>query len=92
MARRIDWYRWAVLAGLLAMVVLGFVLLGCAREAGAVPDSMRPRFEEEGGGAAKVTVVTDHDTGVQYLVTDKGGITPLLSSDGTPYVGGEVLG
>lgn len=37
-------------------------------------------------------IITDKDTGVQYLYFfrgDSGGITPLLNSDGTPMLNKE---
>ena len=31
-------------------------------------------------------IIRDTQTGVQYLMTDKGGITPLLDKDGKPIM------
>ena len=36
------------------------------------------------GGTIRVYVVTDPDTCVQYVVSDRGGVTPRLRRDGTP--------
>lgn len=41
------------------------------------------RFSEHATNVAGLTVVVDHETGVQYL-TDGHGMTALLDADGTP--------
>lgn len=48
-----------------------------------------PRFTDEGTNLPYVYVIVDNETGVQYLCRSKYGVTPLLSSDGTPRLVGE---
>ena len=43
------------------------------------------RFSEHATNVGGLTVVVDHETGVQYLA-DGHGMTPLLSADGTPLL------
>ena len=43
------------------------------------------RFSEHATNADGLTVVVDHETGVQYLVTSTGAC-PLLDVDGTPLL------
>lgn len=48
-----------------------------------------PRFTYGNTNLPYVDVILDNETGVQYLCRYKYGITPLLSSDGTPKLVGE---
>ena len=43
------------------------------------------RFSSHDGGIGGLSVVVDHRTGVQYLVTSSGAC-PLLDADGTPLL------
>lgn len=45
-------------------------------------DSLGPVYTYDGEGTMRVYVFTDPDSGVQYLVNDKGGITPRLGKNG----------
>lgn len=45
-------------------------------------DSLGPVYTYDGEGTMRVYVFTDPDSGVQYLVSDKGGITPRLGKNG----------
>lgn len=45
-------------------------------------DSLGPVYTYDGEGTMRVYVFTDPDSGVQYLVSDKGGITPRLGQNG----------
>lgn len=45
-------------------------------------DSLGPVYTYNGKGTMRVYVFTDPDSGVQYLVNDKGGITPRLGQNG----------
>lgn len=45
-------------------------------------DSMSYTYTSD-GDMIKTYVVTDPDTGIQYVVTDHGGITPRLGRDGS---------
>lgn len=44
-------------------------------------DSLAPTYTYD-GDIIRTYVFTDPDSGVQYLVTDKGGITPRLGKNG----------
>ena len=37
-------------------------------------------------GYPEVKIIVDFETGVNYLVTNVKGVTPLLNADGTPVV------
>ena len=91
MSRHVDWVRWLTLAALLALGGVVFAIAGCARGASAVPD-VPDAITAEWVADGRVWLLSDHDTGCQYLMSADGGITPRLSSDGTQYIGGEVLG
>ena len=45
-------------------------------------DSLGPVYTYNGEGTMRVYVFTDTDSGVQYLVSDKGGVTPRLGKNG----------
>lgn len=80
-----------------AVVVVAFVLSGIGSLTGAGDlhntwgDSAefsqlmtgQERFSEHATNADGLTVVVDHETGVQYLVTSTGAC-PLLDVDGSP--------
>jgi hypothetical protein len=57
----------ALLALLLLAIVLTFVLDGCAVETEAARNETPPRFTMEGAGI-DCFIITDHETGVQYLM------------------------
>lgn len=68
----------------LLMVLLAFgviyVCLGSIGRSGAVIPRMEPltaTFTAD-GGEIKAYILIDPDTGVQYIVTDAGGIAPRL--------------
>ena len=48
-----------------------------------------PRFTYGDTNLPYVDVIVDNETGVRYLCRSKYGITPLLSSDGTPSLAAE---
>ena len=54
-------------------------------------ESQAPRFEIHDTNIAFMDVITDNQTGAQYLWY-KGGMTPLLNSDGSLCLDGEVGG
>lgn len=45
-------------------------------------DSLGPVYTYNGEGTMRVYVFTDPDKGVQYLINDKGGMTPRLDTNG----------
>lgn len=45
-------------------------------------DSLGPVYTYNGEGTMRVYVFTDPDSGIQYLISDKGGITPRLGKNG----------
>lgn len=55
-------------------------------------ESQAPRFEIHGTNINSVRVLTDNQTGVQYALIRDSGITPLLNSDGSLLLDGEVGG
>jgi hypothetical protein len=79
----------AVVSALLAAILIGSLLAGChdmipvATEADQRPthDSMTYARTYD-GELIRVYVVTDPDTGAQYVVSDRGGITPRLDGFG----------
>lgn len=80
MARTVDRFMAGMAAATLALVALAFAA-GCDGAAG--PE----RIEHD--GASVVEVLTDTETGVQYLAwrsSGAGGITPLLDQWGFPLL------
>lgn len=73
---------WAAIKGEVHMDELGGIDL-METQAGA------PRFTYGSTNLPYVDVIIDNETGVQYLCRSKYGITPILSSDGTPKLVGE---
>lgn len=81
MERAIDRFVAVVAAAMLALLALAFAA-GCS--AGAAEPG---RIEHD--GASVVEVLTDTETGVQYLAwrsSGAGGITPLLDQWGFPLL------
>lgn len=83
-----------------AVALVTLVCAGCSTLAGGDMDRRdnvelietqtgAPRFTDEGTNLPYVYVIVDNETGVQYLCRSKYGVTPLLSSDGTPRLVGE---
>ena len=72
---------------LLIALSVSILLAGCGR---TKPDAFDnpTRFRiEAGGNSVGVALVTDRDTGVQYLMnTHSGTFTVLLDKDGKPYL------
>lgn len=72
---------------LAAIVAAMLCLAGCSDSTTYVEDQAKPdRFESEGPSCR---IVTDSETGVQYLYCWQGyngGLTVLLNADGTPCV------
>ena len=64
------------------VVLLGlFALTGCTKNSNDMQE-----IKAVGGNVAHfVYSYTDKETGVTYLCTSDGGITPRLNSDGTVY-------
>lgn len=80
MARTVDRFMAGMAAATLALLALAFAA-GCSGAAG--PE----RIEHD--GASVVEVLTDTETGVQYLAwrsSGAGGITPLLDQWGFPLL------
>lgn len=83
--------RKAAISTALAATML---LAGCA--SAEASDGASGRFEHTGSGIQSIRVITDTETGVQYLfVADhwdyagQGGLTVLVDADGKPLVAEE---
>jgi len=75
---------------LIAMMIMGAAMTGCGnsilKRADAFDDPTRFRVEA-GGNSIGVALVTDRDTGVQYLMnTHNGTFVVLIDKDGKPYL------
>lgn len=74
---------------ILAMVAIATILTGCGntiKGADAFDNPTRFRIES-GGSSIGVALVTDRDTGVQYLMnTHTGTFTVLVDKDGKPWL------
>lgn len=74
---------------IIAMVAIATILTGCGntiKGADAFDNPARFRIES-GGSSIGVALVTDRDTGVQYLMnTHTGTITVLVDKDGKPWL------
>ena len=75
----------------IAVILLAIALVGCGREstikkADAVENPNRFRIES-GGTMVGLALVTDRETGIQYLVNiAHGGVVMLVDQDGNPYI------
>lgn len=69
-------------------------LAGCDVESSEYTqnESQAPRFELHATNINSLQVITDNQTGVQYLKYKLSGMTPLLNSDGSLLLDGEVGG
>lgn len=99
-----TWLRanWCELLAMLGFVVF-LAIVACAgysalnggdmEERGSIElletQTGAPRFTYGSTSLPYVDVIVDNETGVQYLCRSKYGVTPLLSSDGTPRLVGE---
>lgn len=52
-------------------------------------ESQAPRFELHATNIGSLQVITDNQTGVQYLKYKVSGLTPLLNADGSLMLDGE---
>ena len=78
--------------GMLAAIALAaaLVLAGCAAESDAVVQG-DSRFEFDNVRWGTVSVITDTETGVQYMyvkIGNSGGLTALVDADGKQLVKG----
>ena len=78
-------------AAIAAALALSMLLAGCG--SAEVSDGVRERFEHAGNNVQSIRIITDAETGVQYLyVCDKwfnagmGGLTVLVDADGKPLI------
>ena len=55
-------------------------------------ESQAPRFELHGTNIDGLQMITDNQTGVQYLKYRTSGLTPLLNLDGSLMLDGEAGG
>ena len=80
-------YRLAKGAGKFCLKVL-IVAICAAMLVGAVKSHFRIGYDDSDGAAVRsgLKVRTDHKTGLQYLETDNGGLTPRLGRDGKQMV------
>lgn len=81
-------------AAIAAALALSMLLAGCASAEASY--GVRERFDSTGNGIQEIRIITDTETGVQYLyVCDRwgyagmGGLTVLVDADGRPLVAGE---
>ena len=83
---------------LFVFLVAGWVLFLCALYAKAdtlepteytQTESQAPRFELHATNIDSLQVITDNQTGVQYLKYKVSGLTPLLNADGSLMLDGE---
>ena len=86
---------------LFVFLVAGWVLFLCALYAKAdtlepteytQTESQAPRFELHATNIDSLQVITDNQTGVQYLKYKVSGLTPLLNCDGSLMLDGEAGG
>lgn len=72
-----------ILAALLAVILTG---CGSTLKADALENPNRFRIES-GGNMVGLALVTDRETGIQYLVNiAHGGAVMLVDQDGNPYI------
>ena len=73
---------------ILAMVAIATILTGCGNTIKGDAFDNPTRFRiESGGSSIGVALVTDRDTGVQYLMnTHTGTFTVLVDKDGKPWL------
>ena len=78
----------------IASVAICALLCGCEPEPSEYTqnEGQAPRFEIHNTNMSRLQVITDNQTGVQYLKFDSSGITPMLNSDGSLLLDGEVGG
>lgn len=75
----------------IAVILLALTLVGCGREsmikkADTIENPNRFRIES-GGNMVGLALVTDRETGIQYLVNiAHGGVVMLVDQDGNPYI------
>ena len=69
----------AIIRILLIAILVGFII-------GAWRDPVTDDSDSPTGDKSHLRVRTDHKTGVQYLETEDGGITPRLMPHGSPVV------
>lgn len=75
----------------LAVMLLAMTLAGCGKEsmirrADTLENPNRFRIES-GGNMVGLALVTDRETGIQYLLnTESGGAVMLVNQDGKPYL------
>lgn len=77
-----------------AALALSLLLAGCG--SAEASDGVRERFEHTGNDVQSIRIITDTETGVQYLyVCDQwfnagmGGLTVLVDADGEPLIAEE---
>jgi hypothetical protein len=79
---------------ILGLLLFSFVITGCADPVNANEQQIEKTFEigddqYTGHGSYFINVLTDNDTGVQYLVVNSNGriaITPRLNRNGVPHI------
>jgi hypothetical protein len=76
-----------------SMTLLFYVALPKIDERSLLSKGSRRDNSDSCKDISGLRVTTDHGTGVQYLVTFSGGITPRINGDGQPIVlTGEIEG
>lgn len=75
----------------IVVILLALILVGCGQEsmtekADTLENPNRFRIES-GGNMVGLALVTDRETGIQYLVNiAHGGVVMLVDQDGNPYI------
>lgn len=70
-----EWPNAAIVVVFVAVLI---VITGCARQPVQAEDTSSPRGGIEEHSGAGVRVYQDPDTGCEYLITSRGGITPRM--------------
>jgi hypothetical protein len=95
MIEGVDWkaagraFANGVVSAFAGWIVLGLILSHVANNTTWL-DVVFPRDATDGPSRRSgVEIVTDHETGMQYLRTRGGGIVPRIGADGEQMRGGE---
>ena len=81
------------IAAIVFALCVSYVALGAAEPSEYTQtESQAPRFELHSTNIGSLQVITDNQTGVQYLKYKVSGLTPLLNSDVSLLLDGEAGG
>lgn len=78
-----------IIAGIIGIaIVASLTLVGCGTEAVASDEYERFAIDSNSNELGNYYIITDNETGVQYLYVDSGrdgGLTVLFNPNGTPH-------